>query len=450
MMITDTIAAISSPPGPAARGIIRLSGPDSWPLAMRMFEPLSATPPPRRWIPVILKPSRIPAGALFFRGPASFTGQDVVEIHIPGAVPLLRRILAALIAAGARSAGPGEFSSRAYINGKCDLTEAEGIAAAIAATNAIQLRAAQSLRDGRLHQWTLRQTGALADLLALVEAGIDFSDEPGVSFISAADLQGGIRGIQSQIQQLETSAVNWQSTAALPTALLIGPANAGKSSLINQLSRQDRAIVSHHAGTTRDPIAAVMHTSRGQIRLMDSAGLEDSDHDMYRAMDQLRRQVINQADVLVLVLDPPHISLAAEDLLAKAGASAGMAWLLVYNKSDLLPATSGVPERRMRVSALTGEGIAELREKIAAQCFAAAPMAAEYITLNQRHRAALDAASQHLARAAAAIGGDHLESAIELVAGDMRSALDELGGICGIVSNDEILGRIFGRFCIGK
>ena len=449
MMTADTIAAISSPSGPALRGIIRLSGPNSWPLAMTVLEPLYAPPSPRRWIRAMLKHPRLPAGVLFFSAPASFTGQDSVEIHIPGALPLLRRILAELITAGARTAGPGEFSARAYVNGKYDLTQVEGIAATIAATNAVQLRAAQSLRDGRLYAWTHRQTEALADLLAAVEAGIDFSDEPGVSFISAADLLNGIRDIEARIHQLQIRAADWQSTSSMPTAMLIGPANAGKSSLINRLAGQDRAIVSHQAGTTRDPIAAIMHTTRGNVRLMDSAGLEDSDDAMYRMMDQLRRQVMTQADMLVLVVDPPHNSRTAENLLVRAGAPAGIPWLLVHSKSDLLPAASAAT-LPMRVSTVTGEGIADLREIIAKRCFAAASVAAEHIALNQRHRAALRATLQHLARAAAAACSDNWETAIELVAGDLRAALDELGGISGIVSSDEILGRIFGRFCIGK
>lgn len=452
MLTTDTIAAISSPPGTALRGIIRLSGPNSWELALSILAPVQ-NPIARRWMDSTLRNPQVCAGVIFFRAPASFTGQDVVELHLPGAVPLLRRVLAQLISVGARSAGPGEFSARAYLNGKCDLTEAEGIAAAIAATNDRQLRAAQGLRCGLLHEWTRRQTDLLADLLAMVEAGIDFSDEPGVSFISGPNLQAGITGLETNITNLLTHSAQWETQETLPTVFLIGPANVGKSSLMNRLSGRNRAIVSSQAGTTRDSISATVPTPFGPVRLVDTPGLENSGHELYPQMDESRHKAMMRADLLLLILAPEHHGTSVEQMLRQIRAPAGVPWLLVQNKADLLR-MNAAPELdqhiSLRVSALSGEGTAELLKLVGQHCHQQVPIAAESILLNQRHRNALIQTLEHLRRAANLALRDQWETDADLTAGDLRAALNELGKISGTISSDDILGRIFGQFCIGK
>ncbi len=452
MLTTDTIAAISSPPGAARRGIIRLSGPLSWDLAEFILVPIQS-PTARRWINVTLRNPQVAAGAIFFRAPASFTGQDAVELHLPGAVPLLQRVLAQFISAGARSAGPGEFSARAYLNGKCDLTEAEGIAAAIAATNDRQLLAAQSLRCGLLHEWTRRQTDALADLLAMVEAGIDFSDEPGVSFISGPKLQTGISELEANITNLLNHAAQWETQETLPTAFLIGPANVGKSSLINRLSGRNRAIVSSQAGTTRDSISVTVATPFGSVRIVDTPGLENAGHHLYPQMDEFRHKAIQRADLLVLILDPENAGTSAEQLLGQVRAPAGVPWLLVQNKADLCR-TPAPPEldqpQVLRVSALTGQGTADLLKLVGSKCYQQSPVAAESILLNHRHRTALGRTLEHLGRAANLVRRDQWETDVDLTAGDLRAALNEMGTISGTIGSDDILGRIFGQFCIGK
>lgn len=452
MLTTDTIAAISSPPGAALRGIIRLSGPKSWELVKTVLTPMQS-PVARQWIASTLGNPRVPAGVIFFRAPASFTGQDVVELHLPGAVPLLNQVLSQLISAGARSAGPGEFSARAYLNGKCDLTEAEGIAAAIAATNDRQLLAAQSLRRGLLHEWTRRQTDTLADLLAMVEAGIDFSDEPGVSFISGLNLQAGISGLQTNVTNLLNHAAQWEMRETLPTAFLIGPANVGKSSLINRLSDRNRAIVSSQPGTTRDSISVTVATPFGPVRLVDTPGLENSSHELYPQMDEFRHKALQRADLLLLILAPENADMPAEQILHQVRAPAGVPWLLVQNKADL-PAMTTVRDvhhhPHLQVSALTGQGTAELLNLVGRKCHQQSPVAAESILLNQRHRNALGQTLEHLRRAEELANRDQWDSDADLIAGDLRAALNELGKICGEISSDDILGRIFGKFCIGK
>ncbi len=452
MLTTDTIAAISSPPGVAFRGIVRLSGPNSWELAKSVLVPMQS-PIARRWIDSTLRNPQVATGVIFFSAPASFTGQDVVELHLPGAVPLLKRVLAQFISAGARSADPGEFSARAYLNGKCDLTEAEGIAATIAATNDRQLLAAQSLRCGLLHEWTRRRTEILADLLAMVEAGIDFSDEPGVSFISGPKLQEGISELETNITNLLNHAAQWETSETLPTAFLIGPANVGKSSLINRLSGRNRAIVSSQAGTTRDSISVTVATPFGSVRIVDTPGLENSGHELYPRMDEFRHKALQRADLLVLILDPENAGTSAEQILRGVRAPAGVPWLLVENKADLHP-TPTVPESEqhpvLRVSALTGQGTTELLNLVGHRCHLQSTVGAESILLNQRHRNALGQTLEHLRRAANLVKRDPWETDADLTAGDLRAALNELGTISGTISSDDILGKIFGQFCIGK
>ncbi len=450
--MTDTIAAISSPPGAAWRGIVRLSGPQAWPIALSLLPPLS-NPPAREWLNITLARPRLAMGVIFFRAPASFTGQDVVELHLPGSIPLLQRVLGQLIAAGARGAGPGEFSSRAYVNGKCDLTEAEGVAATIAATNEQELRAAQSLRCGLLHEWTTAQTNALADLLAMVEAGIDFSDEPGVSFISAAELLAAIAHLEVKIANLLALAARWETLETLPTVLLVGRANVGKSSLINTLSGQNRAIVSHHAGTTRDPLSITATTPSGPIRLVDTPGFESIGQSLYPQMDESRQQAMQQADLLVLVLDHQQAVASFADLLREMAVRHDQPLIVVRNKADL----ENDPQKHIidihdfiRVSALTGQGLENLLEVIGRRCYCRQAIAVETIALNQRHRQALMHTTRHLRRAADMAGSGAIEASLELVASDLRAALDDLGGISGIINTDDVLGRIFGRFCIGK
>ena len=182
-------------------------------------------------------------------------------------------VLDAVLAAGARQAEPGEFSARAFFHGKCDLTEAEGIAATIGAENERQLRAAAALRDGALHRWCQTLCDRLGDMLALVEAGIDFSDEPDVSFISPAELQRQIAAIAADIARAQSHAVQWESLDMLPAVVLLGRPNVGKSSLLNALAGHDRAIVSPIAGTTRDAVSTVIQTPAGPVRLVDAAGI---------------------------------------------------------------------------------------------------------------------------------------------------------------------------------
>lgn len=450
MHTNDTIAAISSPAGPAGRGIIRLSGPMSWAIAQSVLRPLSAIRP-YCWMDAWLLEIALPAGLMSFKAPRSFTGQDIAELHIPGAPALLNLMLEKLLTNGARQAEAGEFSARAFLNGKLDLTEAEGIAATISARSGHQLRAAASLRHGRLHQWVKQQADDLADILALIEAGIDFSDEPGVSFIALDQLQQRLSSVSSAMQSLELRAVSWEALAAMPTVVLLGRPNVGKSSLLNALSGQNRAIVSPVAGTTRDALSIELSDASRSVRLVDAAGVEDQNTAIANLMNDARRQTLLRADVILLVIDDADTPEMLHALLGEVQ-DANVWKIIVRNKSDLSAGLHAAPAALLlpwiNVAAKTGQCLPALRELIFDYAHRHAPVAEDCLTLNGRHQQLLRQAQLAMRRAE-----DLLKASgqfPELLAADLRLALNDLGSISGTISSDEILGRIFGSFCIGK
>jgi len=452
MLTTDTVVAISSAAGPARRGIIRLSGPHAWKLALGLVRNISE-PRPNHWFDFWLIDPPLPVGLIFFRAPKSFTGQDVAELHLPGSVPLLNMVLAALISAGARQALPGEFSTRAFLNSKMDLSQAEGIAAVIAARSAHQLRAATSLREGSLHRWTSRHVEELADLLALVEAGIDFSDEPGISFISPELLRSRLDCLIADVEKLRSSAVNWESLSTTPAVVLLGRPNVGKSSLLNKLSGQNRAIVSPQAGTTRDQLSVTLTSDDLSVRLIDAPGIEEAENQLSQLMNQTRRNVLLTADAILVILDHTDTSETISKVLDEA-ADINVWKLVVRNKSDLPGGLQSLPQEIdlpfLQVSALTGENLDALFANILDLAHRDAPVAHECATLNRRHLQSLSDAHEALQRARNAVQSADADQFPELLASDLRAALDALGEISGVVSSDDILGRIFGSFCIGK
>lgn len=454
MLSSDTIVAISSAPGSSARGILRLSGSQAWTLALSVAQIVShptesQSPGGHRAYPIRLTSASgatgIPGLLLLFRGPRSYTGLDVAELHLPGSPALLHMVQESLMhdGGGARQAGPGEFTAQAFFNGKMDLTHAEGIAATIAAGNERQLRAAANLRDGDLHQWVAQTCEQLADLLALVEAEIDFSDESGVHFISAADIQTRLAAVLERIILLERCGQRWEGLDQLPVVVFTGQANVGKSSLINALTGQPRAIVSPVAGTTRDALSTLMPSRLGSIRLVDVAGIEPASHELSNQMSQTRLTALQTADLVVLILDWQDDT----DNLPHDPAAGGSHPLVVQNKIDLAQALPRATSSEViQVSALTGQGLEELRAVICRRLQIIQGFGAEHlVTLNQRHRGLLAATRDALAHTTVADS-----SHAELLASDLRHALNLLGQITGTISPDDILGRIFSSFCIGK
>jgi tRNA modification GTPase len=440
MFSSDTIAAISSATGRAARMILRLSGPQTFPIAAGLGIGVSGSGSAARR-ELRFGDLFCPAWVYQFASPRSYTGEDLVELHVPGNPLLARMLLAWLMRHGARQAEPGEFTARAYFNGKLDLSQAEGVAATIWAQNQQQLAAARRLMAGELARRLRPAMDLLAESLALLEAGIDFSEE-GIEFLTLQDVAARIEAVVGQLKTLVAESVRFEKLTHEPTIVLAGRPNAGKSTLTNALAGMHRSIVSPQPGTTRDALSVEIVLPRGVARLIDVAGIEESGQssptpslrEVHEQMRNLAHRAIEGADVLVLVRDAtddrPEVPLPRSPDLR------------VASKCDLLQRIPASGES-LPVSAVTGDGLDALRQSLDRIAFASDSVGAS-LALSGRHLQALDEAISALHRA------KDVPDSPELLAAEFRAALDALGGILGAVTPDDILGRIFSTFCVGK
>ena len=459
MNSSDTIVAVSSPPGRSPRGLIRVSGP----ACLAILGRLQAVTLPERPAAWRLGATRIrfgrqgptlPVLLAVFAGPDSYTGQDMAEIQCPGHPALLERIVGHMLACGGRAAEPGEFTFRAVMAGKLDLTRAEGVAAMIAARSQCQLHAAQLLREGRLGRFGRRLVAALGDQLALVEAGIDFTDQEDVLTIGPEDLAAALEAIRGELHDLVAASRSWSSLEALPQVVLAGPPGCGKSSLFNALLGRRRALVSPDAGTTRDVLAEPVTCTSGhghpvEVMLLDVAGLDHPVAALDRRSQAAARKVLRTAD-LVLCLDDGQGRQPAAGPVHQF--TDGRAVLSVRSKADL--AGSRSDGAQVAVSARTGAGLDRLRQLIVHRLTdRAISVTAGQLVVQPRHEAALRSALDHLDRARChlrrQVTGQPIRD-VELVAAAMRAALNELAALGGSLSPQEVIERVFDKFCIGK
>jgi len=472
--LDDTIVAISTAGGAAARGIIRLSGPEALALAEQFFRtdsPEIGLTDQSDWRRVhgycrLDMGIECEAKAYVFHGPRSYTGQDVVELHLPGSPVLLGMISEGLLCAGARSAEPGEFTARAFFTGRLDLTEAEAVAQVIGAQSDAQLRAAQRLLDGALHRACGAISARIADVLALVEAQLDFSQED-IELARPSQLLADTRRARQELLTVLAESTSWDQLEQLPRVVLAGPANAGKSCLANALLRMDRSIVSQIAGTTRDLLTAPLALEKGECLLIDTAGLGPVSDPLANTTQRFTRRAMGQCDLLVWVFDAGVTEPAdATDLAEAVPEAARRNVILAANKVDLCSEDRTAVDRAggnwrrylntdaklITVSALRGDNIEELREMIEAAVHLDATDSAGQATLalTARQREAMRQAVLYMENAARLFSDDPDEPPGELIAVELRSALDELGSISGGVVTEDLLDRIFSRFCIGK
>ena len=454
--MNDTIAAISTAFGEAAIAVLRLSGARAAEIADAVFrsKKRAAELPARvtQFGSIFDGATRLDDVLLtVFRAPASYTGEDVVEISCHGGVLVSRRILEALLRAGARSAEPGEFTQRAFLNRKLDLTQAEAVMDVISAQTDLALRAANEQLEGRLGGRIRELRAAVLDTLAQIEAYIDFPEED-ISPETGAALRGRIERSLVDVAALLATAGQGKVLREGLRTVIFGAPNVGKSSLLNRLLGYERAIVSKIPGTTRDVLEETINVRGIPVRLMDTAGMRDSADELERAGMERTRKAMERADLVLHVVDASGDAAVWEDKnSAEAEADAAnrerRAELLVLNKADLGVHASWQSRGGIAVSALTGEGFEKLLDEIENAAFGGAAKRDWSVAINARHQACLEMARDFLH---AALGTFDQGLSPEFTAEELRAAMDAIGDIVGRADTEELLGVIFGQFCIGK
>ncbi|MFZ5722187.1 MAG: tRNA uridine-5-carboxymethylaminomethyl(34) synthesis GTPase MnmE [Pseudomonadota bacterium] len=443
----DTIAAIATAPGRGGIGIVRLSGPQAFAIAATVSGIAAARLQPRFVQHATFRAANgeaIDEGLVLpFRAPASFTGEDVVELQGHGGPVVMDLLLSACLAQGARLARPGEFSERAFLNDKLDLAQAEAIADLIDARSAAAARGAVRSLQGVFSDCISALTEALIHLRMYVEASIDFPEEE-VDFLADGQVSAMLGALESDLDTLlaQTRAATLLREGI--TVVIAGRPNAGKSSLLNALAGREAAIVTPIAGTTRDVLRESLAIDGIPLNLVDTAGLRDSTDPVEQEGIRRAWNEIRQADLVLLLLDSTWPEQGLPDFVHELPAA--QARILVRNKCDLSGEPAGPVADGVAISAMTGAGIDDLRAAIR-HAAGADGLGESPFVARRRH---LDALQR--ARAALAGGRAQLEKhrAGELLAEDLRIAQQALGEITGEFSADELLGRIFGSFCIGK
>lgn len=436
------IVAIATATGRGGIGVVRVSGKN----LHTVMEGLLAKPLTPRYAHfaefLAADGSALDHGiALYFPAPHSFTGESVLELQGHGGRAVLQLVLARCLELGCRLAEAGEFTKRAFLNGKLDLAQAESVADLIDATSEAAARSALRSLSGVFSQHVRRLVEGTIHLRMLVEASIDFPEED-IDFLAAADAMGQLTGLQAQLAETLATARQGRLLQHGLQVVLIGQPNVGKSSLLNYLSGEEVAIVTDIAGTTRDAIRQAIHLEGITLHLIDTAGLRQTQDEVEQIGIARTWQAVEQADIALLLLDS-RTGLATADAAIVARLPARLPVVTLHNKADLLPNCPSNGERELWVSAKTGAGMADLKRTLLT--LAGWQETGEAVFMARaRHIEALQAAQQHLQQAAQA------EHALEIFAEELRMAQGCFNQITGEFSADDLLGEIFSRFCIGK
>lgn len=448
MAVLETVAAVATPPGAGGVGVVRVSGPLSSSIAKgvigRVPEPRMATLADFHGRDGVVIDQGI---VLFFPSPRSFTGDDVLELQGHGGPVVMDLLLRRTLELGARLARPGEFSERAFINGKLDLTQAEAVADLIESKTEAAARMASRTLQGEFSRRIRALSDALIRVRTFVEAAMDFPDEE-IDFLAATELRDDLRALIEQTQAVSASARQGQLVREGLRLVIAGPPNAGKSSLLNALSGTEAAIVTEIPGTTRDLLRQEIQIDGMPLHIIDTAGLRPSDDPVEREGIRRARDQIEQADRILWVFDgiaePEHSSFDAGSLPGQVPVT------FVRNKIDLTKTPPGRRETHAGVeialSARTGAGLSTLRQHLKGIVGFHGAGEGQFMA-RRRHLDALQRTCDHLESAAQILAQS---AAGELVAEDLRLAHQALGEITGDFSSDDLLGEIFASFCIGK
>jgi len=457
----DTIVALGTPPGEGGIAIVRLSGPQAVAIAEALFRgrrrladlPSHRIVHGRIAIPTLASGS---AAAAFgdevlvsvMRAPHSYTREDVVEINCHGGVRLAEEVVRACCGAGARRAERGEFTERAFLNGRLDLAQAEAVLDLVRARTRAGLSAACYQLAGGLSTRLHGLSDAIAASLARIEAGLEFEEEDLGVGDPRAEVEG-LRAVRTELDALRATYDRGRLVTVGASVAIIGPPNVGKSSLMNAILGEDRAIVSPVPGTTRDLVEGEADLDGVRARLVDTAGLREAGDAVEREGTRRAERAASAADLRVVVLD------SSGDIAAPAALPDEPRTIVALNKADIARADAVAALRTLAagrptylVSALRGDGIDALCAGIRKALIGGAGFPdTGGIILRERHALALGRAAEHLARATDEASGQARE---DLVAADLRLALDEIGGITGETTPEDVLRRIFGEFCVGK
>ena len=447
MTVSDTVAAISTPPGEGAIAVVRMSGANAVEIADKLFRGKQS--------PSLFASHVQHLGEVFsaenqmidqvvlsvHRAPASYTGEDLVEISCHGGTLVSAKILEACLRAGAQSARPGEFTERAFLNGKMDLTQAEAVIDLIRARTDLALRSATEQLEGRLGHQIRKIRDDLIALLAQINAAIDFPEE-GIEADEEETLCARLDSVRENIVVLLATADDGRVLREGVRVVIYGATNAGKSSLLNRLIGYDRAIVSDTHGTTRDTIEETINLEGVPIRLLDTAGLRNSQSELERAGIARTQKSLQLADLRLHIADrnapkPAHFN----------GATSDPNEIVILNKSDLPEDNDWKDFPALRISCATGDGLPELKKDIMARIRRQNLRPESAIAINTRHRDCLRRALESCDRARTALG-DGLSG--EYIAVDLDQALRAVGEVIGVVDVEEILDSVFSQFCIGK
>ena len=456
----DTIAAIATPPGRGGVGVIRVSG-SAVPAVIAGIVGDELVPRAAR-----LASFRGARGevldrglALHFPAPHSYTGEHVLELHAHGSPAMLRLLLARCVDLGARLAQPGEFTQRAFLNGKLDLAQAEGVADLIEAATATAARAAARSLSGEFSREIRGLDEAIVELRMFTEATLDFPDED-LEFLRAADARGKLGALRERLARVLAQSTQGALLRDGLAVVLVGQPNVGKSSLLNRLAGDEVAIVTPIAGTTRDTVRSHIEIAGIPLTIIDTAGLRPTDDPIEMLGVARAWSAVERANLALVLVDS-----AAGDGIAEADAAilgnlpAALARIVVHNKIDLTALAPHVETRKetgdrdamarrhVFLSAKTGAGIDLLGREILATAGAHEYMEGTFLA-RERHLIALRAADAHLASAATYL--DTGAPPLELFAEELREAHEAMGAITGAFTADDLLGEIFGRFCIGK
>ena len=447
MTVTDTIAAVSTAPGEGAIAVVRVSGANAVGVADKIFHGKEM---PSRFEPRVQHFGEIfgSGGRLIdqvvlsvHRAPASYTGEDLIEISCHGGMLVSAKVLEACLRAGARAARPGEFTERAFLNGKMDLTQAEAVIDLIRAKTDLALRSATEQLEGRLGEQIRKIRDELVELLAHINASIDFPEE-GITPDEGEPLRARLGSIREEIAALLATADQGRILREGVRVVIYGATNAGKSSLLNRLLGYDRVIVSDTPGTTRDTIEETFNLDGIPIRLLDTAGLRTSTSELEREGIARTEKSLQLADLRLHIADrnmpkPPDFEERVRDSNE----------IIVLNKSDLPENSDWKDFHGLRISCLTGEGFPELQKEILARITKQNLKPESPVAINTRHRDCLRRALESCDRAttAQAEGMSPEYAAIHL-----NEALRAVGEVIGVVDVEQILDSVFSQFCIGK